>query len=135
MEQNDAHALPLDADFGTKVSQRALGALWGACMTNLPAQIDEVDVVGVFFVIGNSSMQDMMRLLGVGGIDDAEACRDAADMGVNRHKWQTIGEHQGAGGGFGANAGDADEPLECIIGRHLGEVVDRVAPGGVVKIL
>lgn len=104
-------------------------------MTNLPAQIDEVDVVGVFFVIGNSSMQDTMRLLGVGRIDDTEACRDTADMCVNRHKGQSIGKHEGAGGSFGANARDAHEPLERLIGGHLDEMIDGVAPRGVIEVL
>lgn len=46
---------------------------WRTRLTNLPAQMDEVDVVGVLFVIGDGVVQDVMSLLGVGGIDDAEA--------------------------------------------------------------
>lgn len=104
------------ADFGADVSERAVLTLWRACMTYLPAQIDEVDVIGVLFVIRNCRMQQMMSLFGIGCIDNAEACRDAPDMGVHGHKWQAVGKHERTGGGFGADAGDTDEPFECIVG-------------------
>jgi hypothetical protein len=65
--------LPLYVDFGAKVCEWTLMTAWRTRLTNLPAQMDEVDVVGVLFVIGDGVVQDVMSLLGVGGIDDAEA--------------------------------------------------------------
>lgn len=126
--------LPPDADFWTKVKQWAFGTMWRARMTNLSAQVDEMDVVGVLFMIGDGGMQGVVRFLGICRINNPKARRDASDMGVYRHEWHPIGEHECAGGCFGADARNAYEPFECIVGRHLGQMVNRVASCGVIEI-